>query len=42
MVEGYYGVGGDRYVVGDGDFLKLGHHNLRFYLSRWYTGLKQW
>lgn len=23
MVEGYYGVGGDRYVVGDGDFLKL-------------------
>ena len=32
MVEGYYGVGGDRYVVGDGDFLKLGHHNLRFYL----------
>ena len=32
MVEGFYGVGGDRYVVGEGDFLKLGHHNLRFYL----------
>ena len=32
MVEGYYGVTGERYVVGDGDFLKLGHHNLRFYL----------
>ena len=32
MVEGFYGVGGDRYVVGDGDFLKLGHHQLRFYL----------
>ena len=32
MVEGYYGVTGERYVVGEGDFLKLGHHNLRFYL----------
>ena len=32
MVEGFYGVTGDRYVVGEGDFLKLGHHNLRFYL----------
>lgn len=32
MVEGYYGVTGDRYVVNDGDFLKLGYHNLRFYL----------
>ena len=32
MVEGFYGIGGDRYVVGEGDFLKLGHHNLRFYL----------
>ena len=32
MVEGYYGVTGERYVVGDGDFLKLGHHSLRFYL----------
>ena len=32
MVEGFYGVTGDRYVVGEGDFLKLGHHNLRFHL----------
>ena len=32
MVEGYYGVTGERYVVGEGDFLKLGQHNLRFYL----------
>lgn len=42
MVEGYYGVTGERYVVGDGDFLKLGHHSLRFYLVPWYTGRKQW
>lgn len=33
MVDGFYGVGGDRYVVGEGDFLKLGRHNLRFYLT---------
>ena len=32
MVEGFYGLTGDRYVVGEGDYLKLGHHNLRFYL----------
>ena len=32
MVEGFYGVTGDRYVVGEGDTLNLGHHNLRFYL----------
>ena len=32
MVEGFYGVTGDRYVVGEGDCLNLGHHNLRFYL----------
>ena len=32
MVEGFYGVTGDRYVVGEGDVLNLGHHNLRFYL----------
>lgn len=32
MVEGYYGVTGERYVVGEGDFLNLGRHNLRFYL----------
>ena len=25
MVEGFYGVGGERYVVGEGDFLALGH-----------------
>ena len=42
MVEGYYGVTGERYVVGDGDFLKLGHHSLRFYLavsSLWFRSL---
>lgn len=33
MVEGFYGVTGERYVVGDGDFLALGHHKLRFYLT---------
>lgn len=33
MVEGFYGVTGDRYVVGDGDFLDLGHHKLKFYLT---------
>ncbi len=33
MIEGYYGVTGERYVVGDGDFLDLGHHKLRFYLT---------
>mgnify|MGYP002666076323 CR=1 FL=1 len=32
MIEGYYGVGGERYVVGEGDFLALGHHRLRFSL----------
>lgn len=32
MVEGYYGIGGERYVVGDGDSLKIGHHDLHFYL----------
>ena len=32
MVEGFYGVGGERYVVGEGDFLALGHHKLRFSL----------
>ena len=32
MIEGFYGVGGERYVVGEGDFLALGHHRLRFSL----------
>ena len=32
MVEGFYGVGGERYVVGEGDFLALGYHKLRFSL----------
>ncbi|MGL5958803.1 MAG: FprA family A-type flavoprotein [Phocaeicola sp.] len=32
MLEGFYGVLGERYVVGDGDFLALGHHKLRFSL----------
>lgn len=33
MVEGFYGVTGERYEVKDGDFLDLGHHRLRFYLT---------
>ena len=33
MIEGYYGVTGERYQVADGDFLDLGHHRLRFYLT---------
>lgn len=33
MIEGFYGVTGDRYQVTDGDFLALGHHTLRFYLT---------
>ena len=33
MVEGFYGVTGERYEVKDGDFLDLGHHKLRFYLT---------
>ncbi len=32
MVDGYYGVEGERLVVAEGDSLKLGHHSLRFYL----------
>ncbi|MGL5273433.1 MAG: FprA family A-type flavoprotein [Phocaeicola sp.] len=32
MVDGFYGVLGERYVVADGDFLALGHHKLRFSL----------
>lgn len=33
MIEGFYGVAGERYVVNDGDFLALGQHRLRFYLT---------
>ena len=33
MIEGYYGVTGEQYVVKDDDFLALGHHKLRFYLT---------
>ena len=32
MVEGYYGVTGERLVVADGDSLNVGHHKLNFYL----------
>lgn len=33
MIEGFYGVTGEQYLVKDGDFLALGHHKLRFYLT---------
>lgn len=33
MVEGFYGVTGEQYTVKDGDYLALGHHKLRFYLT---------
>ncbi len=33
MIEGYYGVNGERYEVKDGDFLAVGHHKLRFTLT---------
>lgn len=33
MIDGYYGVTGDRLQVADGDTLDLGHHRLRFYLT---------
>ena len=32
MVEGYYGVTGEKLVVADGSSLALGHHTLNFYL----------
>ena len=32
MVDGYYGVGGERKVVAEGDSLKVGRHDLHFYL----------
>ncbi len=33
MVEGFYGVTGEQYLVNDGDFLAIGRHKLRFYLT---------
>lgn len=33
MVEGFYGIAGDRYEVKHGDFLSLGKHTLRFLLT---------
>lgn len=32
MVDGYYGAGGERKVVAEGDSLKIGRHDLHFYL----------
>lgn len=32
MVDGYYGVGGERKVVAEGDSLKVGRYDLHFYL----------
>ncbi|MBQ8672517.1 MAG: FprA family A-type flavoprotein [Bacteroides sp.] len=33
MIQGFYGVSGEQYVVKEGDLLNLGHHRLRFYLT---------
>ncbi|MDR0895061.1 MAG: FprA family A-type flavoprotein [Prevotellaceae bacterium] len=33
MIEGFYGVTGERYMVNDGDYLALQHHKLRFFLT---------
>ncbi len=33
MIEGFYGVTDGQYVVKEGDFLTLGRHTLRFYLT---------
>lgn len=33
MIEGFYGVTGQQYLVGDGDFLAIGKHKLRFYMT---------
>ena len=33
MIEGFYGVTGEQYMVKDEDFLALGHHKLRFYMT---------
>ena len=32
MVDGYYGAGGERKIVAEGDSLKIGRHDLHFYL----------
>ena len=33
MIEGFYGVSGNKLEVKEGDTLSLGHHHLRFYLT---------
>ena len=33
MIEGFYGVDREQYLVKDGDFLALGRHKLRFYMT---------
>ena len=33
MIEGFYGVTGQQYLVGDGDFLAIGKHKLHFYMT---------
>ena len=33
MIEGFYGVTGEQNMVKDEDFLALGHHKLRFYMT---------
>ena len=33
MIEGFYGVTGEQYMVKDEDFLALGYHKLRFYMT---------
>ena len=41
MIEGFYGVTGEQYLVKDGDFLALGRHKLRFYMTLWCIGRKR-
>lgn len=33
MIEGYYGVKGNSYLIADGDCIDLGYHKLRFYIT---------
>lgn len=33
MIEGYYGITGEQYLVKDGDYLAIGNHKLCFYLT---------
>jgi flavorubredoxin len=33
MIEGYYGVKGNNYLIADGDCIDLGYHKLRFYIT---------